>query len=458
MNRIDPRVGLAWHPLQRVVIRTGFALTHVDMRTGFLQTDELMNDSTNIQQATGVPKPLFYIDQPVPGFSYPAHRADGSVPYSGNPTSHSATIVSRNMQAAYTMSWNFGVQTELSKDYMLEVQYKGSAQVRNSGSYDLNTRPWAMIPNPNGSGWMNLDDPANATYRNTWLSNTSVSRPWTNWSGVNMQGNNGHLTHHEGTARIEKRFSKGLNFMAFYTWSKSLEGNSGNPYLNWHLFKGRSGYDQTHVFTGTMNYEIPLGKGRRFMNRGGVLNYLLGDFNLVWAYTINSGGPIGMGISGQSTQNYPGYMGTYGDVMLLRRPKLRDNWQDLGTDRFTQNNQNSMIDCGAVVVGWGNDCFTYIPSFSRGTNGSNLWDRQRVIIANMSASKEIPIKERMRFQFRFDFQNPFKWYNWAGPNTSLNMQNLTNAKSYGTTGVGSEATAATTGGVPLMDITLAFKW
>jgi hypothetical protein len=151
-------------------------------------------------------------------------------------------------------------------------------------------------------------------------------------------------------------------------------------------------------------------------------------------------------------------MGTYGNVLLFKVPELRDNWQDLGGDRFTQNNQNSMISCGTAVVGWGNDCFTYIPSFSRGTNGRNLWDRQRIIVANMSASKEIPIKERLKFEFRFDFQNPFKWYNWAAPNTTLSMANLANTRSFGTTAPGSEATAATTGGVPLIDLTLAFRW
>ncbi|MCX6626274.1 MAG: hypothetical protein NTW28_01405, partial [Candidatus Solibacter sp.] len=127
---------------------------------------------------------------------------------------HTGNITDQNMQAAYTMSWNFGIQTELSKDYMLETQYKGSAQVRNSGSYDLNTQPWGMIPNPTGSGMMNLNDPVNATYRNTWLGNTQVSRPWNNWGNINMNGNNGHLSHHEGTVKIEKRYSRGLNFLA----------------------------------------------------------------------------------------------------------------------------------------------------------------------------------------------------------------------------------------------------
>ena len=117
-----------------------------------------------------------------------------------------------------------------------------------------------------------------------------------------------------------------------------------------------------------------------------------------------------------------------------------------------------MVNCGTAVVGWGNDCFTYIPSFTRGTNGRNLWDRQRIIVANMSASKEVVLKERLKLQFRLDFQNPFKWYNWAPPTTQLSMASLANTRSFGTTGVGSEATAGTTGGVPLMNITLALKW
>jgi hypothetical protein len=306
---------------------------------------------------------------------------------------------------------------------------------------------------------MNLDDPANAAFRNTWLSNTQVSRPWNNWGNINYQGNNGHLTHHEGTVKIEKRPSYGLQFLAFYTWSKTLDGNSmSNPYIDWHLNKGRADWDQTHVFTGTMNYQVPVGKGRKFMNRGGWMNTVFGGFDFVWSYNIASGSPLGMSISGQNTQNYPGYMGTYGDVLLLKRPEIRDNWQDIGNDRFTQNNQNPLVDCGQVAIGWGNDCFTYIRSFTRGNNGRNQWNRQRIISANMSASKEVPIKERLRFQFRFDFQNPFKWYNWASPTTSLNMSTPSAARSFGTTNVGGEATAAATGGVPLMNITLALKW
>ncbi|MBZ5583575.1 MAG: hypothetical protein LAQ30_15480, partial [Acidobacteriia bacterium] len=471
-RRFDPNFGLAWHPLKRLVFRGGFRLAHSDLRTdstSIFYTDEMMSNSYSASQVSGNFKPLFMLDQGIPAWSYPALRPDGSVPYvTTNPGSRGANIVSSDMKTPYVMTWNAGVQTELSKDYLLELRYDGSAQVRGLGTYDINTRPWGLIPNPNGSGWLNLEDPANAAYRLSWVNGglTQYARPWPNLGSINIVGNVYHLSHHAGVVRIEKRFSKGLNFQAFYQYGRTLGGGAGNPYLDWSLFKARTSADQTHDFTATMNYEIPAGKGRKFLNRGGWLNTVLGQYNFMWTYTIASGNPAGMSISGQPTQYfYPGYMPNYnsggaGGVMLMQVPKLRDNWQDLGGDRFTQNNQNSMIDCGNFTVAWGNDCFTYVRSFTRGTSGSNLWNNQRLIAANLAISKEVPIKERLRLMVRLDYQNPFKWYNWGGPSTGLNVQSVANSKSFGTNSGGGESGTGTAGygGTPLMNLTLAFKW
>jgi hypothetical protein len=468
MRRFDPNLGVAWHPLRRFAFRGGFRLAHIDLRTdgtSLLYTDEMMSNSYSASQVSGNFKPLFMLDQGIPAWSYPARRADGSVPYTTtNPGSRGASIVSSDLKTPYVMTWNLGVQTELSRDYLLELRYDGSALAKGLSSQNINTRPWGLIPNSSGTGWLNLEDPANAAYRLSWVNGglTQYARPWSNLGDINIVGNNSHLSHHAGLVRIEKRFSKGLNFQAFYQFGKTLSGGSGNPYLDWHLFKARAGSDQTHNFTGTMHYEIPVGKGRKFLSRGGWLNTVFGGYNFMWTYTIASGNPAGMSISGVSpTQyNYPSYMPTYGGVLLMQRPKLRDNWQDLGGDRFTQNNQNSMIDCGTFVVNWGNDCFTYVRSFSRGNNGSNVWDNQRLIAHSLAASKEVPIKERLRLMVRLDFQNPFKWYNWGGSSTSLNVQSVANSKSFGTNSGGGESGTGTAGygGTPLMNLTLAFKW
>jgi hypothetical protein len=463
LTRFDPRAGLAWHPIRRMVVRSGFGMNHVDLRNSQVYTDEMMSNATSISQAPGNPTPLFYIGDGVPAFTYPALRADGSVPYAGNAGGHTANLVEQNLHAPYTLNWNLGIETELGKDYLLTTQYTGSAEVGILGSYDENTLPWGIIPNPNGSGTINLNDPANAAYRNTWLGNTQVSRPFNNWGSINVQGNDGHLTHHEGTIRIEKRYSKGLNFQAFYTFGKTLTGNAGNPYLNWGLNKSRASYDQTHNFTATMTYELPVGKNRRFMNRGGIPNMVLGGWNFVWTYTISSGAPLGVSIAGSpySSQQYPSFMPNYGNVVLLQDPSLRSNWQDLGTARYNQNTENSMINCGfdgSFVTNVGNSCMQVKGPFSIGNDNARLFDQQRIIAASASITKEIPLKERARLQLRLDYQNPFKWYNWGVPGTSLNISNVANSKTFGTVTPGNEATTAVYGGAPLMNATIAIKW
>ena len=184
-----------------------------------------------------------------------------------------------------------------------------------------------------------------------------------------------------------------------------------------------------------------------------MVDTLIGGFDFVWTYSIYSGEPLGIGISGTDTRNYPSWMPNTGSVILLQRPKLRDNWQDLGGDRWDQAKQNSTIACGPATA-LGNDCITYAPSYERGNAGRNVWNRQRVIAANMAASKEVPINERVRFQFRMDFQNPFKWYNWAAPNTTLDLKN---PQFFGKVPA-DEARSAHYGGQPLINISLALKW
>ena len=59
--------------------------------------------------------------------------------------------------------------------------------------------------------------------------------------------------------------------------------------------------------------------------------------------------------------------------------------------------------------------------------------------------------------FRFDFQNPFKWYNLSAPNTTVNF---TNPATFGkvSTSTGDEGTTANAGGQGLMNITLSFRF
>ena len=95
-----------------------------------------------------------------------------------------------------------------------------------------------------------------------------------------------------------------------------------------------------------------------------------------------------------------------------------------------------------------------------------MWNTQRAIAASASASKEVIIHERLKFQFRWDFQNPFKWYTWAqGINSTVDLKNVvagstteTSSNLFGKVSSGSEATTVADGGVPMINATIRLRW
>ncbi|HXS95579.1 MAG TPA: TonB-dependent receptor [Candidatus Limnocylindrales bacterium] len=491
-GRIDPVAGLAWHFMPKMVLRAGARIAHLDTytdNTSLLFTNELLSRAYSASQISGNFMPLFNLNNGIPAWSYPALRPDGSTPtIATNAGAVSPTITPRNIKTPYVATWNIGLQREAGKDYVVELRWEGSAESKGYATTDINTRPWGIIPSPNHDGtMMNLNDPANALFRYQWATGTMASyqtqyaRPYPNLGSVSVVCNCYHMEHNAGIVRLEKRYSRGLNFQVYYTYSKTLGMSSTsnlNPYLDWHLLKARTAQDQTHNLTGTMNYELPVGRNRHFLSGANrLVDALFGGYNIAWTYTIASGLPTGMSISGVSLPSYtaggqtftninvpqyPSFMPNFGNVLLLQRPSLRDNWQDLGGDRFNQGNQNSMIDCGPVVLNHGNSCFTYVPAFSLGNNGANVWNNQRLIAASGSIGKEVPLRERMRLQLRLDWQNPFKWYNWGGPSTALNVQSAANSLLFGKINPGSNGETATGtsgyGGTPLLNLNVGLKW
>src|SRR5437870_4485348 len=103
------------------------------------------------------------------------------------------------------------------------------------------------------------------------------------------------------------RASNGLTYLVAYTWSKSIDvGCSGffgiescsvqDPY-NIRGDRSVSGFDLTHVLTASANAPLPFGKGKRFANSSGLVNYLVGNWQLNGILTLTSGVPYYVYIS-----------------------------------------------------------------------------------------------------------------------------------------------------------------
>ena len=58
-----------------------------------------------------------------------------------------------------------------------------------------------------------------------------------------------------------------------------------------NLNKGRAGFDRHHTFVASATYELPMGKGRHFLNHNRVLDFLIGGYDLAWIQTFDDGQP-----------------------------------------------------------------------------------------------------------------------------------------------------------------------
>ena len=454
-NNLRPRLGLAWNVRPDFVIRAGAGMMTLDWNLGYTNQSEIgggnfYNQTVN-QVAT--PDPLAYyplrnIDQGIPAFVSPSVLPSGAIPTSStSPTNRpTITVIPKNFHNSYVLNWNFSIQHSLWKNYLVELSYVGMHNVGFQGNYNWESRPYGTGLDANGNV-IDLTLPANAAYRNTWIGNSSGTtgtqgyKPYPNLGGVNYYTNGISMIYHSGTVKVEKRYSYGLSFLAFLTIQKGIQNAPGNLFLADSYNRAVTGATNKYRYVSSMIYELPFGKGKRWVNHGRVWDMLFGGYSFSWNYNVWAPTPITIsysngkyvnpatGVQG-SRQDYPNYEPTYGSSLyrLGVVPQLRNGWQDVGGDRFTQTNMNPMVtNCGLTPIlnadgsTYGNLCEAVAPSFTNGNMVSNWWHAQRMISANASMYKDFTIKERFKARLRMDYYNPFKWFNWSGMQTNMDQ-------------------------------------
>jgi hypothetical protein len=405
LNNFAPRIGLAWNFHPRVVFRSSFGVVHQDIfATGTnIMYQEYLATAT-LQAPVGDPQHVFRLSQGPAPFQY-VLQPDGSVPFIGtNYSSRSATWWDPKMRMPYVLNWSGGLQWEFARNWVLEAQYQGQSGVGLINSWDINAIP------------LNVSNDINVL--NTIFQATQNYKPYTQFGSVNHFSNYGHNTYHGGTWRVEKRSSAGLSFNAFYTWSKSLNENEGDggdggvTFYNRRLEKGRSSTDIRHRFVSVMSYDLPFGKGRRLLNRGGIVNHVLGGWQLTWTQTLQSGQPFTVSYSGSPNRYLPGesrpnIIGTVEDAYV-------SGWS-LGPNRFPTTAQNPYLKY---------DAFSYPAAFTVGSLGRNTFEGPGLNWTQLSLAKWWQIRERVRFELRLDGNNfPFTQPNFGNPTATYNANN-----------------------------------
>ena len=192
----------------------------------------------------------------------------------------------------YTQNFNLTIQHEL-KGTLIEIGYLGNLGRHLSGT----SRNLNLVP-PNLLSQTSIPVQLRRPYPVLAGSNASVTT---------YEDNNGISNYNAFTAKVERRFANGIGMLVAYTWSKWIDninfesvsqvnlGDNNGPQNIYNRAgeKSLAQNDIPHRIVLSPIIELPFGKGKRFLNQGGIVNALVGGWQTSGVITLQSGSPFG---------------------------------------------------------------------------------------------------------------------------------------------------------------------
>ena len=387
-NNFAPRIGFAWQLFgTRTIIRSGYGVFFGPPIPGSNTASAGFETSGNFSTPDNGITPPFLLRDGFPSTSRAQIGPEfGAVPV-GQPVRFAPQFIETSRPLGYSQQWNLAIQQDLGWQTLLELGYLGSVGHKLPGpNTNINQVPEALMG----------------------VVNAQVRRPFPQFGNVTlltpMWGNS---SYHALNVKVEKRFSHGLNFLANYTFSKFIDdvaagfevgvvsGGIQNLY-NRRAEKSLSGNDVRNRLVWSSVYELPIGKGRRWLSQG-AQSMVLGGWNLGTILLLQAGSPYGLVTQTNSTNAFtPGSQW----VNVLRNPELPESERSL--DRW--------FDTSAVAAP---------AQFTFGNSGRALLTGPGIAGLDVSLLKNHRWKEHFNIQFRFEAFNILNHANFQEPGRAL---------------------------------------
>ncbi|HEX3661672.1 MAG TPA: TonB-dependent receptor [Acidobacteriaceae bacterium] len=322
---IQPRFGLAYQIRPLTVIRGGYGIYYSQPRSGATGVAPYgaqgYNQYTNavVTYNNDGATPYLHLSNPYPhGLIQPPGNSLGVM----NDVGYSATGPLRNVtNTPYEQSWSFGVEHQFPWNVLLDVIYDGKkgTHLYFSGANWINH----LGPGVEGDSADQIND-LNAqvnnpfygiiTDPNSYLSSPQIQAYYLQLPYPQFPGGVStdawpiaNSTYHSLQVVTEKRFSNGLQFLASWVWSKSIDDSSvpddnttwlgsftslQDPNKPW-LERSLSTFDIPNVFQFSYTWELPVGRGRAFFgNMPSVLNAVVGGWKTTGIWRVAGGRPL----------------------------------------------------------------------------------------------------------------------------------------------------------------------
>ncbi len=454
-----PRLGIAYAVRPKTVIRAGYGIFYMQAfypdwgggidQTGFSVTPSF--SATPYGQT-----PAFLLSQGLPqnftlppiidstyqnGKSAPLYR-----PFDAN-------------RLTYAQQWNFTVERELPHNFYVSVAY-----VANKGTRVPSRLAAVNVLNPSlltsmGPQLADVFQPGQTTLDGVsipyagWVDQMTgcsptvgqALLPYPQYCGTlqGMNENAGSSTYHSLQIKGERHYTNGLAVLASFTWSKLLTTGTENTQAGATTWSGVQGVispyergrakalasdDVPRVLSVTLLYQLPFGKGKRFVNsRGGLISRAIGGWEMSSIFRTSSGIPFYFR-SGQCTGLGDFAMGCLPGMLPGANIYVQSR---VGYDPgrlYSNGNQIPLFNVNAFEPASSFNFYGGSGPRITTVRGFNYHDQSLALI------KDTKLSEKVNFQIRAEIFNLWNWhiFNSSGEWGGLAFSNDVNSGDFGT--------------------------
>lgn len=398
-----PRAGIAYRFDDKTVLRTGYSLNYDPIPysrpwRGFypLTINDNYTTGTNSFLPANIGNSSNYVPSTlsagIPAVVGP-NLSTGIIPLDPNATERAP--LAGQMKRGYVQSWNFTIERKLPADIVTSIGYVGQHSTHLLADYDLNA---GLVP---GAG--------------------TAGQPLYTQFGDNSQvlNSSGYLSSEYNSLQVSfnRQFSKGLLLKGAYTWSHAIDFTDDDGWAQTSWFgdqfprnRATAGFDRTHVFQLAWVYELPVGRGKKFVNGGGFATKVLGGWQLSGIESSYTGTPMTISADGTSLNAF-------------------DQTQTA----------NQVLSKVAFIGGIGPGAHYYNPAafapvtaVGYGNSGRNILRGPGVWNTDMTIKRDFSPTERLKLQFEAEFYNLPNTSHFGNPDTTVNdSQFMQVTSSYG---------------------------
>jgi hypothetical protein len=317
---VSPRLGFAYKVSEKLVVRGGYGINaNPFITSGFDTPGNLGYNGTIAVNRTTNPTqfpqdPVFYLHQPYPSFTStlpnrsPALANNLDIGY----------IAPDSNRVGYAQNYSLGVQYQLPASFVIEVGYIGNKGTRleANGLDNLNQLPASALALGDDliqplSARPNL---APLPYPGFTGTVAQALRPFPQFGAITQVFANFGTSHYDSMqVQVTRHLTKGLSVLGAYTWSKAIFTGSesaidpagSQDVYNRRLERTITSFQIPHFVKLTWIYDLPLGKGRKWLNDG-VMSHVIGGWTVTGIHQYRSGDALSISGSGPATTLFNG--------------------------------------------------------------------------------------------------------------------------------------------------------